>query len=563
MNSEQTKPTVASTTLASSLDHLNGLRYPKFSIVFMQTFGLEECRVKKFDNEVIVKADSKRMAIDKLIFIYDNDNDSPVKRFSMPNFKISVELPAEYEDKEEGDDTPPKILYDAVTIEGNVNVDMSLFFDRTVVLTFSILVDGDEDEVSSKISGAINTDQLISLISLSLAGEHWSDDKESNGGGIVETANTINLSPPPIKISNLMIDENGELLREAREVDVKSNTNEVKNPFKYVCDCYRKAVTKKQKVFGNKHQDFVYVDVWEDIDNFDGSLQAMPKEEDMISYIFEERKKELVGLMTLYPKEWPYRTEESYQDACGSNIAIDTDDLIILNSSMCVVFGTYGRRASGSPTDWGDHLKSRKENFVSWPEYMLILEMILAKKYTIATARDYLLSSIAKGKGVGSVARKAMERNATIELEITHLLLKLDAVNYSKFISHKIMFDRTIKRLEIEKDEESLRQIMEKVEKSLSTLSEMKSLKQAEIFNFILGAITIASLFEVIFADLSIPFVEHIGLEWGTKPGFFLVAISVAMAGIGLIYISGVIVSKILLTLYEVAEAAYRLFKRL
>ena len=87
--------------------------------------------------------------------------------------------------------------------------------------------------------------------------------------------------------------------------------------------------------------------------------------------------------MTLYPQERPYRTEESYNDVCGSNIAIDTDDLIILNSVMCMVFGTYGRRAAGSPTDWGDHLEIRKSHFVSWPEYMLILEMILAKKYKV------------------------------------------------------------------------------------------------------------------------------------------------------------------------------------
>lgn len=556
-------------------NHLKGLRYPKFSIVFMQIFGLAECRTDKFDKKIVGTVEEvaqddpnsitgiKRMAIDKLIFSYDKDGEPPVKRFTMPNFNISIELPAEEEKKKKGDTTPPKILYPAVTIEGKVHVDMSLFFDKTVVLTFSLLVDSDEEDVNSCImsGGVVNTDQLISLVSLSLAGEHWSRDEEDD---VAVTANTINLNPSPLKIWNLKIDENGERVEKGKEISLDTKTKKDFNPFEYLCDCYRKAITKKQKVFGNKHQDFVFVDVWEDIDNFDGSLQAMPKEEDMVSYIYEERKKELVGLMTLYPKEWPYRTEESYKDVCGSNIAIDTDDLIILNSAMCVVFGTYGRRAAGSPTDWGDHLEIRKSHFVSWPEYMLILEMILAKKYTIATAREYLLSSISKGKGISSVARKAMESNAAIELEITHLLLKLDAVNYSKFMSHKIMFDRTIKRLEIEKDEENLRQIMDKVEKSLSTISEMKSLKQAELFNFILGAITIASLFEVIFSELEIPLVrDYIQNGWQNTPGEFLVSISIFMAGIGLAYISGVIVKKVFLFLFKVGKLSCRLFMRL
>ena len=277
-----------------------------------------------------------------------------------------------------------------------------------------------------------------------------------------------------------------------------------------------------------------YVDIWEDVDNYDSSLQAMEKEEDMIRYINQHRKKEMIGLMSLYPNEWPYRDEESFDQVCGSNIAIDTDDLILLNSSVCVVFGTYGRRSKSAATDWADHLQIRNSYYVSWPEYMLILEMVLAKKYTISAAKDFLLKTTSFSQDSYSI-RQSIERNAAIELVITQLLLKLDAVNYSKFISHKIMFDRTLKRLDIETDENKLKEIMAKVENSLSTLSNMRSIKQAERFNIILGGITVASLFQVIMAEVEMPFFSKLGYHWADTVGMFIVGVCMVLVFIGMI----------------------------
>ena len=264
-----------------------------------------------------------------------------------------------------------------------------------------------------------------SLLSLTLSGEHWSSEESEDDDGCVKTASTINLKPSKIKISDLYINEDGSL--SDTPVGVINNDSS-SNVFELAAERYRKLIRQNQVHYQYKHLDYIYVDVWEDVDNFDGSLQKLEKEEDIINYINYERKKEMIGLMSLYPNEWPYRDEDAYDEVCGSNIAIDTDDLILLNSSICIVFGTYGRRSKSAATDWADHLKIRNSYFVSWPEYMLILEMVLAKKYTIAAAKDFLLKATNFDQNAYSI-RQSIERNAAIELPMTQLYLKLDTVN--------------------------------------------------------------------------------------------------------------------------------------
>ena len=58
---------------------------------------------------------------------------------------------------------------------------------------------------------------------------------------------------------------------------------------------------------------------------------------------------------SLYPEEWPYRMDSSFEDICGKNIAIDTDDLVLANENMSLVIGTYGNRGKEAPTDWKKH----------------------------------------------------------------------------------------------------------------------------------------------------------------------------------------------------------------
>lgn len=512
-----------------------GLRYPKFSIVYMQIFGISQLNTNKFNHNIINEETEEetsnrlhRQDIDKQIFDIKVESEPPVVRYNLKGFDIELDLShSDY--------------HSNIIIKGRMNVDMSIFFNKTAVLAFSLMVDNDIDNPLSCVAsgGDISTDQLISLVALTLGGEHWSKDED-------KTASNINLKSCNIKVNNLHISADGAYLDLPYSLDDEilhslesgfEKNIKCKNVLEYVATLYRKIVLEGQKAYDFKHQDFVFVDIWEDVDNYNSTLQKMEKEEDIIKYIYEDCKKEMVGLMSLYPKEWPYRDVEAFDEVCGNNIAIDTDDLILLNSSICIVFGTYGRRTQGSPTDWKDHLDIRNSYFVSWPEYMLILEMVLAKKYTIAAAKDFLLRTTNFDQKVFSI-RKSIEKNAEIELIITQLLLKLDAVNYSKFISHKIMFDRIIKRLDIINDENKLKDIMHKVENSLSTLSNMRSLKQAERFNIVLGGISVASLFQVILAEVDMPFFAKLGYSWSGTVGMLIVGVCMVLVFIGMISIT-------------------------
>src|SRR5262249_61604161 len=92
-----------------------------------------------------------------------------------------------------------------------------------------------------------------------------------------------------------------------------------------------------------------------------------------IRHIAHEHREELIGMMTLYPFEWPYRDPNVFDRICGRNVALDVDDLVLVTPSTCLVLGTYGRRGGAeSSTDWqGVLAQTRAGTRVSWPEFVL------------------------------------------------------------------------------------------------------------------------------------------------------------------------------------------------
>lgn len=470
--------------------NMTGLRYRNFSVIYMQTFALNGLDDKLFDPHFVVQ---EQNPIDEQIFVY-RDGQAPVKRYILPSFSVKIGMKEPY----------------YAEVEGKVYVELSVFFNRTVIIVYKLKVDG----VSAKASGMLTTDHLISLAALSMGAEHWNSNDE-------KTCSNINLAPSEVKISDISINDRYEWVKKPiacfgkdafEKSDVKGdNVTE----FDLICGRYKNVVLKSGKTaLSDKPYNFVYLDIWETVDNYDGSLQRFELEEDMVKYIKEHCKSEMIGLMTLYPSEWPYRDEEAFDEVCGSNIAIDTDDYILLNNAMCVCFGTYGRRSEEKDlTGWDTHLAAiRARHHVSWPEYLLILEMVLAKKFTIDTAMSVIVDSLASCSTLNET-RDVIERNSRIELVVTDLLLKLDAVNYSKFISHKVMFDRTIRRLDIKGEEEKLRTMMDKISNSMGNLLNMRSLRQSAKMSLFLGAISVASLFQIIFTDTKIPYLRILGFS--------------------------------------------------
>ena len=265
----------------------------------------------------------------------------------------------------------------------------------------------------------------------------------------------------------------------------------------------------------------------------DGSVEDLfskfrkPKlsEAEIINHIREYHKPELIGLMTLYPGEWPYRDSASFNEVCGCNIAIDTDDLVMVGTNLAVVIGTYGRRSDEvkqglksndvnqvqkQGVDWAKHLRDRARYHVSWPEYLMILQLVLAKKFVIGFAKDQMIDVALKARD--NSAEELIGKNADLGMRLSRQIIQLDMVKYSKFASHLVMFDRTRKRLHLDEDMEKLKELMELVDNSLHNLSDYKAMKSDFLLNVILVIVSIASTFELLFQNAEMPFLTHFNL---------------------------------------------------
>lgn len=536
----------------------HGLEIPGFSAVFIQTFSIKQelqfllpdryVRHLPGDEDYVFhkdkfvyeeKADALAIpivpmgrSIEKQIFVLRNEGKSPdeknVRRFSLRGFDF--EMPIEPEE----DEIEPRLL------KCHVNVEMSLFFGNTVSITYRFLFNGH----SGTLSAPVGIDHIIALLSTWLGAEYWSRDvNESCEDG--DSRTNINLEGD-FKVENLFFGELGEPLEEGVCLPMGSGERGFgKIAVRYKRFIYRcctrlsKSLSGEEKAKFRKYlktapvsivndSRFAMVDLWEDIrhplpdgtDLFSNDRPDRMTEAQIVSHIRDFHRPELIGLMTLYPGEWPYRDAEAYDEVCGENIAIDTDDLVLVNSNMSIVFGTYGRRGDGQETagtvekkgvNWAEHLKERARYHVSWPEYLLILQMVLAKKYVIGRANDVLIDATLSASSTSSL--DLIGQNAKLSMRLSRMVLQLDVVKYSKFASHKVMFDRTTRRLNLDNDLERLNEMMSMVDSSLHNLSDFKSMKSDFVLNFILAIISVASTFELFFQQSEMPFLTYFGIQ--------------------------------------------------
>ena len=536
----------------------HGLEIPGFSAVFIQTFSIKQelqfllpdryVRHLPGDEDYVFhkdkfvyeeKADALAIpivpmgrSIEKQIFVLRNEGQSPdeknVRRFSLRGFDF--EMPIEPEE----DEIEPRLL------KCHVNVEMSLFFGNTVSITYRFLFNGH----SGTLSAPVGIDHIIALLSTWLGAEYWSRDvNESCEDGASRT--NINLEGD-FKVENLFFSELGDPLGEGVCLPMGSGERGFgKIAVRYKRFIYRcctrlsKSLSGEEKAKFRKFlkttlvsivndSRFAMVDLWEDIrhplpdgtDLFSNDRPDRMTEAQIVSHIRDFHKPELIGLMTLYPGEWPYRDAEAYDDVCGENIAIDTDDLVLVNSNMSIVLGTYGRRGDGQETagtvekkgvNWAEHLKERARYHVSWPEYLLILQMVLAKKYVIGRANDVLIDATLSASSTSSL--DLIGQNAKLSMRLSRMVLQLDVVKYSKFASHKVMFDRTTRRLNLDNDLDRLNEMMSMVDSSLHNLSDFKSMKSDFVLNFILAIISVASTFELFFQQSEMPFLTYFGIQ--------------------------------------------------
>ena len=511
----------------------SGLRYPGFSVVFIQMFSLD--RFKEFDlDKALSSGIVTRMAksIDHLIFVMNRKDRENIRRFKLDGFGFSLSLDDPYH----------------IDMKGNVHVEMLVLFGYMVSITYRFVFDGNLCSLSEPAC----TDHIIALLSSHLSAEYWSRNE-----GEEET--NINLEINDFRISGLRISENGQVLEKGKEDSLQLKgcsrvfdelSVRYKRFIRSRCSSYRQMTTREEKYLNEKsacddagsYEDLHYalVDIWENVmhhsDDGDDIFSSIRKERlsesEIINHIRDCHQEELIGLMTLYPEEWTYRDRKSYDEICGENIAIDIDDLVLVNANVCVVIGTYGRRGTDSPVNWAEHLEERAEYHVSWPEYMAILEMVLAKKYILNRVEDELVEASMNTANVSS--SELIARNAELSMRFSRMIVQLNVVKYSKFMSHKVMFDRTTRRLDLENDQKKLIKLMEMTDSSLHNISDYKSVKADMVLNVILAIISVVSTFEILFQNVSLPFLEYFGMH-SSDTAALLVWFVAALALFGLL----------------------------
>lgn len=518
------------------------LTYPGFSVVFIQTFSVHhskefilpkeaeeqmDAEFKDYDEEhnvYIEKADALRTPIawverdiENQIFVLPKNAPvhGNVRRYSLRGFDFTMPIvPA-----------PDESIYE-VTLKGHCNVEMNLFFGHAVSITYRFLFDGN----ACTLSRPVITDHIIAFLSNWLSAEFWSMEEGGDKTSIDYETH--------FAVDAIWLDADGNPLEQPESISHLGTGRSFdaialryKNFIYRHCSRFKKdtplAERKRleyrwsQTPFSvNNDLHYAMVDVWENIQHLekDGSdLFANDRpnrlsEAQIVDHIRDEHKNELIGLLSLYPEEWPYRDPEAYDEVCGQNIAIDTDDLVLAGSSLCVVIGTYGRRGAGEEgVNWVEHLKERAHYHVSWPEYLLILQMILAKKYVIGLATDQVVLSTTDVEKRSS--EELIGKNAALSIRLTRMVTQLDVVKYSKYPSHKVMFDRTTERLGLNEDYERLTQLMESVDNSLHNMSDYKSMRSEFLLNIILAIISVASTFELFFQEDEMPFLTYFGVE--------------------------------------------------
>ena len=482
-----------------------------------------------------------------------------VYRFALRGFDF--EMPFDFKDDS----------LDNVVLKGKARVELSLFFGNTVSLTYRFLFDQEAAHILDKVTGensSVVTDHIIALLSTFLAGEYWSRDLSGKAEQMASQS-FIDLTTY-LHIKNFWYDEDGNPLTEPiSEIDLTGSGR----TFDPICLAYKRYISKDCTAFSegltfediknahpvtqtlaNSAQDdlhYAMVDIWENIAHLDEygkdlfekkdkenakSDEIILSEADIVNHIRDFHKPELIGLMTLYPQEWRYRDPLAYDEVCGENIAIDTDDLVLAGSNVSVVIGTYGRRgADDDGVDWEDHLKERARYHVSWPEYLMILQMVLAKKYIVNTVKEQLINVSMSTSN--NTHEELIGENALMSMRLNRKLLQLDMVQYSKFASHLVMSGRTTRRLGLNEDMEQLKSVIEMVDNSLQNLSNFKAMKSDFFLNIVLAIISIASTFELFFQDSSMPFLHHI-LGIDTKGiAAYLVAVVAALTFFALLIV--------------------------
>lgn len=506
-------------------------------------------------------------------------SNSSVYRFSLKGFDFSVPIRS------------TKVPH--VTLKGHANVEMSLFYGNTVSIAYKFYFDGYTASIlkgDTQEKTVALTDHIISFLSCHLGAEYWSAKSEEESS--IDLLKEFN-------VDRIWFDKNGKALPEDKPDSItwaespdscnyhddgacsfhdgaenrtrctfkkgqcpfngeKRVFNNVMMRYKrYLyenCTAYKKNCTRREKkehcsyrklfplsVSFDHH--YAMVDIWGDVmhsaletkrDVFAENDVFKLSEPDIVTHIRDFHKPELIGLMTLYPSEWKFRDAEAFGHVCGESVAIDTDDLVLVGTHVATVIGTYDRRGEDScGNNWKAMARVKAKHHVAWPEYLMILQFILAKKVVISRMKDRIID-ITKKIAERSTS-KLLYENANFSLDLTRQILQLDVVKYAKFASHRVMYDRTLERLDVDRDIAEIHDMSDMLNSNLQNISNYRSMKSDSSLNWILALISVVSVSELMYQDSKLDFWETLFSRQSDLEGTVSANTSIAAAVIILI----------------------------
>jgi hypothetical protein len=503
--------------------------------------------------------------VEKLLFTESSLKSAKILRYSTKGFDFRVPVRSDVEYDDEGNIVDRDFV--SVDFEGHANVEVSQFcgnifsvtyrflFDGNMCKTLEPDIDGENDNLedrreSDRYKVEVATNHLISFLASYLGAEYWTSDpfgKHDKG--------TIDLKCRMI-IRDFWLDHNGRYAGQEGFVPgdgkqwVITNEGDESRVFDDVALRYKKFLTRMfdpsvnvDDIKVNEDSRYAMVDIWESVKHpygEDNSKDLFADDHDpalgeagIVAHIRDLHKPELVGLMSMYPAEWPYREAAAYDDVCGDSIAIDVDDLVLAGSHMAVVIGTYARRGDGvNGVNWKKIMRERRLYHVSWEEYLLILQFVLAKKYTFNNAVGKLLRLTSN---MSEVTKKMIGDCAKEALASSKKAIELDVIRHMKFPSHKLMYDRTMKRLKVDEEFERFMDVQEVVTGNLQSIGEYHAAKADYKINTALIAISVLSLFELLYQTSELPFVKFFLGRWVCLDGGWPAAILSALSGVAAI----------------------------
>ena len=524
--------------------------------------------------------------VEELLFPSSSLDKNQIARYSVRGFDFRIPVRAAKEQNKDGEFIED---FPSVDFCGHANVEVSQFFGNIFSVTYRFLFDGftcqiyegcDDGEVDDKSRKTIEatTNHVIGLLSSCLGAEYWSDDDDDDD----QKTDGIDLKNRLI-INDIWLDAEGlpfdrDPKKEEPKMAAGQNDKEIEldderdgvwrlegrgRVFNGVLARYKKYLLRRflgdkvaeidaKKISVTEDSRYAMVDIWETVrhpfgfnnqkdlfkDDYWYRVEEQGKENKklseagIINHIRDYHKPELVGLMSMYPAEWKYRAAEAYDEVCGENIAIDTDDLVLAGSHMAVVIGTYGRRGDGTEgVNWEKVMRGRRYYQVSWEEYLLIVQFVLAKKFMFNHAIDKLLKST---DDMSEVTKATLEECSKAALYASKKAIELDVIKHMKFPSHKVMYDRTMRRLDLENDFQRFKDVQEVVSGNLQSLGEYHAARADSRMNTLLVAISVVSLCELMYQENKWPFAKELFCSEAILPASVLSLIAGLLALIAL-----------------------------